>query len=212
MTRGFSVPQRDLTMYIPLCCCRYQLDQLGGDLAATTEFYADQVWEGHYDLIANGYIDQYFSACNQTSIGTTLYFYLKSDKPAHQTFMAELRKYAEGQPHEKDGVEVSFKESRDENANILRTLVSDTKFASGAVLFVFLLILLQTRSLTITVCGFVHILLSLPVGQFFYGIVLGIDWISFLQALPLFIIMGIGKLLSPVSPSAARISSAAYVT
>ena len=71
-------------------------------------------------------------------------------------------------------------------------MVSDMMYAGGAVGFVFLLMLIQTRSLIITVCGFTHILLSLPVGQFLYGNVLGIDWISFLQALPLFIIMGIG--------------------
>lgn len=172
-------------------------------MAATTAFYADQVWEGHYDMIANGYIDQYFSACNQTSIGTTLYFYVKSERPAQDAFMADLRKYAEAQLHEADGVEVSFHEGSDENQNFLRTLMEDTKFASGAVLFVFLLILLQTRSLIITGCGFVHIVLSLPVGQFFYGVVLGIDWISFLQALPLFIIMGIGRSSSqlPLSPA-----------
>lgn len=151
------------------------------------------MWEGHYDMIANGYIDSYFSACNQTTMGTTLFFYVKSERPLHDAFMAELRKYAEAQPYQDDGVEISFHEGSDENAHFLRTLLADTKFASGAVLFVFVLMLLQTRSLVITVCGFVHILLSLPVGQFFYGIVLGIDWISFLQALPLFIIMGIGR-------------------
>jgi hypothetical protein len=170
----------------------YQLDKANGDLAATTKFYADEVWEGHYDMITNGYLDQYFSACNQTSTATTLYFYLNSDRPSHDAFMADVRQYATTQPLVGDGVEISFYESSDEDANFLRTLLGDTTYAAGAVGFVFLLMLLQTRSLIITVCGFVHILLSLPVGQFFYGIVLGIDWISFLQALPLFIIMGIG--------------------
>ena len=163
-------------------------------------------------MISDGYIDQYFSACNQTTIGTTLYFYLKSDKPTHQKFMAELRKYAEAQPHQNDGVEVSFNEHGDEDENFLRTLLSDTKFASGAVFFVFGLMFLQTRSLIITVCGFVHILLSLPVGQFFYGVVLGIDWISFLQALPLFIIMGIGRSWSPDYYTRAALARFFWVT
>ena len=82
---------------------------------------------------------------------------------------------------------------RDNNDDMfLQTLMSDKNWAAGAVAFVFVLIWAQTRSLALSVAAFTHILLSLPVAQFFYGVVLDIHWISFLQALPLFIIMGIG--------------------
>ena len=50
---------------------------------------------------------------------------------------------------------------------------------------------LQTRSLVLTLCGFGHIVLSLPLGQFLYGAVLRIHWVGVLSGLPLFIIMGI---------------------
>ena len=63
--------------------------------------------------------------------------------------------------------------------------------AIGAVVFVFVVILLQTRSLVLTLCGFGHIVLSLPLGQFLYGAVLRIHWVGVLSGLPLFIIMGI---------------------
>ena len=169
-----------------------RLDKEVGDLDATVDWYADQVWEGHYELITDGLIDAWFSKCNRTSTGTTMSFRLSATKADKAAFMAALSELVGSQPYSSEGVVLAFHESKYEDSMFLATLLSDTYWASGAITFVFHLMLLQTRSFTITLCGFIHILLSLPVGQFVYGVVLGIDWISFLQALPLFIIMGIG--------------------
>lgn len=166
---------------------------LSPDAGATADFYAQQIWEGNFDLIMSGIVDKYFSSCNFTSTATTLSFHLKSGEKPYKSFMQEFIEMASKQPYrDSNKILLAWYEADNNDEIFLDTLMSDKNWACGAVIFVFALIWAQTRSLVITSAAFVHILLSLPVSQFFYGVVLGVDWISFLQVLPMFIIMGIG--------------------
>ena len=69
-------------------------------------------------------------------------------------------------------------------------LLADMGLAVGAIVVVFILVLLQTNQGSITSMGMLHITLSLPVSYTIYK--LFIDWFPFMCFLGMFVILGIG--------------------
>lgn len=114
------------------------------------------------------------------------------DKSQLTDFTNKLASYLQPQPFRDVGLRISFANSEWEHSLLELSLLHDAQYATGSILSVFVLMLLQTRSFAISILGFVHIVLSLPFGYFFYRVVLGQDVFGFLNGITLFIIMGIG--------------------
>ncbi|GMH92518.1 hypothetical protein TrST_g7241 [Triparma strigata] len=75
--------------------------------------------------------------------------------------------------------------------SVLSYLMADMMLATGSILFVFLYLLFSLRSLFLSVIGIFEILVSVPMSFAIFAI-LGNGYVSFLQFMGLFIIMGIG--------------------
>jgi hypothetical protein len=74
---------------------------------------------------------------------------------------------------------------------ILSYLLADQMLALGSMISVFLYLWYQLESLFLATCGFFEIFMSVPLSFSIYAI-LGFKYISFLQFMGIFIIMGIG--------------------
>jgi len=75
-----------------------------------------------------------------------------------------------------------------------RALVSgDLKFAATAFVLVFLCVLGYTRSLWTTVNGLLGIVLSFPTAFLFFRLVSASPFVSFLNMLVPFVLLGIGQ-------------------
>ena len=71
-------------------------------------------------------------------------------------------------------------------------ILKDQLLLLGVCGLVFILIGVQTRSVFITVAGFLEILLSFPLAYFVYRVVCGVNYFHFLSFLGVFIMLGIG--------------------
>ncbi|GMH68506.1 hypothetical protein TL16_g04949 [Triparma laevis f. inornata] len=74
---------------------------------------------------------------------------------------------------------------------VLSYLMADMMLATGSMFFVFLYLLFSLRSLFLSAIGFFEIIVSIPMSFAIFAI-LGNSYVSFLQFMGLFIIMGIG--------------------
>eukprot|EP01051_Picozoa_sp_SAG22_P003742 SAG22_NODE_186_length_15907_cov_45.496774_9_plen_1375_part_00 len=150
---------------------------------------------GNLQLVADGFVDQWFSTCNLTSSATSFTVrmrYTHSTKQDFSAFLDMLADYLKDQPSSDAGLSVSFSNHEWEEDLLMNSLLTDAHYATGSIVSVFVLMLIQTRSVLVTILGFLHILLSLPVGFFFYRIILGQHFVGFLNGITVFIIMGIG--------------------
>ena len=148
--------------------------------------------------IMDRFVSRGFSFCQQDVQATSTYFALKRASPGYKDpqnvqvaqFLDELKEWAEAQPI--SGATVSFYQQNWSRDQFGKSLQSDVKLAVYVLVVVFVLIVSQVRSVFLTVVGFVHTVLSLTVAGFFYAVVLRVEWIGFLNALSLFVILGIG--------------------
>ena len=172
-------------------CCD-ELRKHGYQMALITSECATLQIE-NLEIVADGFVDQWFSTCNLTSSATSFTFRMQyTQRSDLRAFLDQLSTYAEAQPLAGAGLRISFDNLEYEQDLLLNSLEHDAQFAIGSVISVFFLILFQTRSLAVTCAGFVHILLSVPLGFFFYRIILGQHFVGFLNGITIFIIMGIG--------------------
>ena len=71
-------------------------------------------------------------------------------------------------------------------------VLSDAKFATLSFLTVLIFVWIHTKSIIISVMGMLGVLASIPITMFIYTSIIGIDHMSILNFLSLFVIMGIG--------------------
>jgi hypothetical protein len=148
--------------------------------------------------IIDRFVSRGFSFCQRDTLATSTYFalrrastdYMDSQNAKVVQFLGELKQWVEAQPI--SGATVSFYQRNWSRRQFDESLMSDVKLALYVLVVVFLLILSQVRSVFLTVVGFVHTILSLAVAGFVYTVVLRVQWIGFLNALSLFVILGIG--------------------
>lgn len=72
---------------------------------------------------------------------------------------------------------------------------SDVRLAIISLIAIFILMLVLSLSLFLTIVGVVIIALSFPISLFFYRVVFGIDALGILNGAAAFVIIGIGKYL-----------------
>lgn len=76
--------------------------------------------------------------------------------------------------------------------DVLRQALKDVMFAGGSICFIFIFILIHTRSLWITGFAILSIMTSFVTTNLIYRVVLDFRYIGFFHVLTLFIVLGIG--------------------
>jgi len=79
-----------------------------------------------------------------------------------------------------------------ENSQFTQTVNSDFTLAICSIIFVWIWISVHTASIIIGTVSILQILLSIPLALFFYRVILQIKYISVMQNLVVFVILGIG--------------------
>jgi hypothetical protein len=136
------------------------------------------------------YFAKEFSACNATSTvlraKAEICVWSLEEKQALYDRVDDLNDDAEGD------VRLVTRDREFDNWQQEQQMIAEAGWLGGVMALVVALILAQTRSFFVTAMGFIEIVLTFPLGYFFYRVVAGVEYFHFLNLLGLFIMLGIG--------------------